>query len=138
MLKKMQPHKIVRHEQEVGAFMVDALKDILGSSPLEIWSRHTRSFYTLEGLYDNHWKYDKVPIYKAPELPRLKEAVAITRKAFALRKPVLAYGWDQLADVPFIETSGAGYGYVGKKSATGNQRTRSKKSCLQPKTLAPG
>ena len=91
-LTKVHPHRITRKEQEIDPFVVDALSEVLGHSPLEIWSRHTRSFYSLEGHYANLWKFDKTPVYQAPKLPRLDEAIQRTRQAFALTSPVTAYG----------------------------------------------
>ena len=59
-------------------------------------------------------------MYNKPCLACLDEAIQSTRQAFKLSALVTSYGWNQLKEVPFINTSGAGYGYTGKKENPGN------------------
>lgn len=72
-----------------------------------------------EGHYSNLWSYDH-PIIPQPDDPAIQLAIVHTNAMFKLPRRVSSIPWDNLKAVPYIALSGAGYGYVGKKSASGN------------------
>lgn len=43
-------------------------------------------------------------------------------RAFRLPEKVRSISWNNLADVPFIPSSSAGWGYIGKKGSGDNHR----------------
>lgn len=119
-LTKVQSHPITRPDQSIDPFVYKELQSVFDIDPLAVWANKTRSFYTLEGHYSNLWLYDQNPQHKIPDLPHIHEAISITREAFRLPTPVTSHSWNDLSSVPFIPSSGAGYGYTGKKGAPGN------------------
>lgn len=118
-LKTVKPHKIVREDQLVDPYVANTLTEILGSNCLEYYKDYTRSFYTLEGHYKNLWLYDRL-ITSRPRSYAYETAVMHTRERFKLPTPATAYNWDEIGRVPFIPSTAAGWGYIGKKGDAGN------------------
>lgn len=117
----VRPHLIRRENFLVDEFVKDTLTSTLGVDVVEAFGNYTRSFYTLEGHYQNLWKYDRIILPK-PQDPLLDMAIEITRQRFKLDTPVQSYGWYELANVPFISNSSAGWNYHGSKGAPGNHK----------------
>lgn len=86
-----------------------------------IWYKdYTRSYYTLSGHYSRLWEYD-IPIVSRPSDPALTLAIQAASEEFKLDTPVTSLDFESdLGIVPFIPSSGAGYGYTGKKGSPGN------------------
>lgn len=118
-LTKVAPHPIQKEPWLIDPWAHSLLSDLLGSSPVEEFGMYTRSFYSLSGHYEHLWKYDR-PILPKPNDPDLDLAIAHTRKIFSLTPKVKPISWNRLRDIPFIPSSGAGYGYIGKKGDPGN------------------
>lgn len=118
-LTKVRPHHISRDPWIIDHWAHGLLSDLYGTDAVNVFGRYTRSLYTLDGHYQNLWLFDR-PILPKPDDPDLDIAIAHTRKIFRLRPKVKSHGWYDLADVPFIPSSGAGYGYRGKKGDPGN------------------
>lgn len=128
----VRPHFIRRENFLIDPFVYDTLTDIFGLNVVEEYGNYTRSFYTLEGHYENLWKYDRKVLPK-PQDPLLDLAISITAEAFRLPQPVQSYGWWELANVPFISTSSAGWNYVGNKGAPGNHELAISRAVLSLK-----
>nr|UYL95496.1 MAG: RNA-dependent RNA polymerase [Lhasa Parti tick virus 1] len=118
-LTTVRPHPLHKDPRIVDPYVYTALKDLIGRDPIEAFGRYTRSFYTLEGHYSNLWKYDKV-ITPKPEDPLLDQAIEVTRRAFDIPPGVFSYGFNEFDKVPYIPSSSAGWGYVGKKGDADN------------------
>lgn len=118
-LTTVRGHSIQRGPQTTDPYVLRALKDFVSEPELAEFMNYTRSFYTLEGHYVNLWHYDR-EITTRPTHPAYHAAVERTREEFRLPEPVTSYGWDELHKVPFIPSSGSGYGYRGEKGAPGN------------------
>ncbi|KAK4887477.1 hypothetical protein RN001_003748 [Aquatica leii] len=118
-LTRVKPHHIQREPWLVDQYAFDALLDLLQSDVVDEFGAYTRSFYTLEGHYSNLWNYDQKIVPK-PDDPVLKEAIRLASRAFRLPYPVTSINWTALKTVPFISTSSAGWGYVGKKGENDN------------------
>ncbi len=114
-LTKVKPHLIVKDDVYVDTFNRQMIVELYGSDIVKEYEGTTRSFYSLEGHYSNLWKYD-LPIIAEPSDLILDEAIELTKKAFTFPTPIFPIAWDALNTVPYIPSSGAGYGYVGKKS----------------------
>jgi hypothetical protein len=128
-LTKVAPHKIQRENFLVDQFVYDTLTDIFGINVVEEFGNYTRSFYTLEGHYANLWKYDR-KILPKPQDPLLDIAIEKTRIKFRLPRKVKSYSWNDLASVPFIPSSSAGWGIPGKKGDPGNHEKAISKAVL--------
>lgn len=118
-LTRVAPHKITRYPLLVDEFVRESLEELMGTNTVEEFGQYTRSFYTLEGHYANLWKYD-IPITGRPNDPVLERAIEATSQAFRLNTKARAISWHNLEAVPFIPSSSAGWGYVGKKGDSGN------------------
>lgn len=118
-LTRVKPHRIVKDPFLVDPYVLESLGELLGADPVEEFGRYTRSFYTLEGHYENLWKYDRAILPK-PDDPLLTQAIEYTRLQYKLPQKVRSLPWDDLKQVPFIPHSSAGWGYIGKKGAPGN------------------
>lgn len=118
-LTKVKPHWITKDPQLIDPFVEATLKEFLDPESLDQFQGYTRSFYTLEGHYQNLWLYDR-QITRKPKDPLLTRAINLAAATFKLDKPVTAIRWDALADVPFIPSSSAGWGYIGTKGAPNN------------------
>jgi hypothetical protein len=119
-ITRVAPHRISRDPQLIDPFVYQAMSDIWGDELLKSFVGYTRSFYTLAGHYQNLWNFG-VPHLSRPSDRLYAEAVKITTQAFRLDNPISSFGWDQLAQIPFIPSSSAGYGYHGKKGDNDNQ-----------------
>lgn len=118
-ISRVRPHRIVREPWLVDHFAEECLSEMLDTSSVTAFGEFTRSFYTEEGHYDNLWKYDR-PLLPRPTDPDFYKAVEHTRKTLRLPQPVTPYSWHKLSDVPFISSSSAGWGYIGKKGTDDN------------------
>lgn len=118
-LTRVKPHHIVKEPLYVDHFIRAMFYELYGLDLLKEFEGTTRSHYSLEGHYQNQWNFDKAITLK-PSDAILDEAIRIASEAFRLSRPVKSISWDNLASVPLITTSGAGYGYRGKKNAPGN------------------
>lgn len=118
-LKRVAPHKIRKDPWLRDEFVHECLSELMESDVIEEFGEYTRSFYTLEGHYYNIWKYD-IPIVPMPRDPVLTEVIQNTSRAFRLDRKVNAISWNDLRSVPFIPSSSAGWGYIGKKGDPGN------------------
>lgn len=118
-LTKVKPHLLDKEPFLVDPFVKESLTDLIGGDVVEEFGEYTRSYYTLEGHYYNLWNYDRA-ILPRPNDPILTQAISLAARAFTLPMPVYSISWDNLAAVPFIPSSSAGWGYVGKKGAPGN------------------
>lgn len=118
-LTKVKPHPIRKSPQIIDHFVLETLQEYLNEETLIEFQGYTRSFYTLQGHYANLWLYDR-PIVQKPKDRVLDLAIHLASETFKLEKQVTAISWDALKDVPFIPSSSAGWGYVGKKGAPGN------------------
>ncbi|PHT96187.1 hypothetical protein BC332_34887 [Capsicum chinense] len=121
-LTKVRGHEIRRGPQTVDPYVLRALRDFLTEPELAEFFQYTRSFYTIEGHYSNLWHYDK-EITPRPTHPAYQAAVEHVRGVLRLPQPAQSSRWDELSKVPFIPSSGSGYGYRGKKGAPGNHET---------------
>ena len=74
--------------------------------------------------YSSLWNND---IVDTPNDPIIHATIENTQ-VFKLHQPVQSYGWDQLSEVPYITTSGAGHRHVGKKGDPGNHELAVKQS----------
>nr|QUS52683.1 RNA-dependent RNA polymerase [Mute swan feces associated partitiviridae J] len=115
----VQPHPIQKDPQLVDPYVRETLEYMIGIDPVALFLDSTRSYYTLEGHYENLWKFD-TPHIPRPTNRRYQEALYNTQRHFRLPKPAVSHSWDDLKSVPFVPTSGAGYGYVGKRGDPGN------------------
>lgn len=118
-ITKVRPHLIQRENFLVDNFVYDTLTNSLGVNVVEEFGQYTRSFYTLEGHYENLWKYDQ-SILPKPQDPILDLAISITSEVFKLPQPVYSFNFGELARIPFISSSSAGWNYKGKKGDPGN------------------
>lgn len=118
-LTKVRPHLLQRDNLIVDPYVYESLQELLGCNVVEEFGDYTRSFYTLEGHYHNLWKFDR-PILPKPKIPLLDKAIDLARITFMLSSKVQSHRWDDLASVPFVPTSTAGWGYTGKKGDPGN------------------
>lgn len=119
-LARVRPHPIRKDPQLVDPYIESSFIDLYGTEPLEQFKYFTKSFYTLEGHYDHLWKYDRL-MPPEPDFNRnYKIALAHTSKCMRLPEPVTSFAWNELAQVPFIPSSAAGWNYVGKKGDPGN------------------
>lgn len=118
-LTTVRPHPIRREPQLIDPYVKYALTELHGPDVLQQFEGYTRSFYTLEGHYENLWNYD-VPEVKRPNTWEYEQAFQHARDAFRLDRPVTSLSWEQLGQVPFIPSSSAGYGYIGKKGDDDN------------------
>lgn len=125
----VKPHLIAKDPFLVDDFVYDTLSTRFGQEIVEDFVGYTRSYYTLEGHYHNLWKYDR-PIQRKPQDPHLDMAIMKAKQIFRLSRPVTSYRWDDLASVPFITTSSAGWGFVGKKGDPGNHEKAISKAVL--------
>lgn len=119
-VQRVKPHHITRDPWLVDPYVKESLEELIGRSAVEEFGSYTRSFYTLEGHYSNLWKYDQ-PITPPINDPIFDLAVQKARESLRLPVPVSTYNWERLKDVPYISSSSAGWGYIGKKGAPGNQ-----------------
>lgn len=131
-ITSVRPHLIRRDNFLVDPFVYDTLSDTFGVDVVEEFGSYTRSFYTLEGHYHNLWLYDR-KILPKPQDPLLDLAIRISREEFRLDTPVHSYGWHELAKVPFIANSSAGWNYIGNKGAPGNHETAISRAVLSLK-----
>lgn len=131
-ITSVRPHLIHRDPFLVDPFVHDTLSDAFGIDVVQEYGDYTRSYYTLEGHYFNLWKYDR-KIEPMPQDPLLDMAIAITREKFRLPVITQSYGWDELAKVPFIPASSAGWNYVGNKGAPGNHEIAISRAVLSLK-----
>lgn len=120
-LTKVRPHKIIRDTQLKDPYVEQSLTDLIGSDSMLHFKEYTRSYYTLEGHYCNLWLYDR-PFYPQINDPLFDIAIQLTSEAFRLPNKVNSISWDALNTVPFIGSSGAGWGYIGKKGDRDNHR----------------
>lgn len=118
-LTRVKPHHITRDAITIDHFMRNMMIEYYGFDPINEFEGTTRSFYSIEGHYANLWNFDR-QIIQAPEDPLFIQAIEHTRQAMRLPQPVACISWDALNTVPFIRSSGAGYGYRGKKGDTPN------------------
>lgn len=118
-LTSVQPHHIQRENFLVDEFVKQTLEDDFGYDVVQQFGEYTRSFYTLEGHYQNLWNYDR-KIMPKPQDQRLERAIAQTYLDFKLDEPVTSISWNNLKSVPFIPSSSAGWGFTGKKGDPGN------------------
>lgn len=118
-LTTVKPHLIRRDPFLIDEYARQSLFELLGEDPVEEFGRYTRSFYTLEGHYQNLWLYDRTVVSK-PIDPVLELAISHVRALYRLPNPVFSHRWNDLRSVPFISSSSAGWGYVGKKGDIGN------------------
>lgn len=118
-ITSVRPHLIHREPFLVDPFVFDTLSNHVGLDVVQEFGNYTRSYYTLEGHYDNLWKYDRI-ITPKPQDPILDLAISIANEEFRLPTPVPSFGWNELAKVPFIPSSSAGWNYIGSKGAPGN------------------
>lgn len=118
-LTKVQPHHLQRENFLVDPYVYETLQEFLDVDSIDEFDRYTRSFYSLEGHYENLWNYDRV-IEPKPDDPLLEQAIQITNDAFKLKRPVETINWHQLKAVPYIPSSSAGWGFIGPKGAPGN------------------
>lgn len=118
-ITKVRPHMIRREPLLVDPFVYDTLSNTLGVNVIQEYGQYTRSFYSLEGHYENLWKYDRLILPK-PQDPLLDLAISISTEAFRLPQPINTYHFGELARVPFIPSSSAGWNYIGKKGDPGN------------------
>lgn len=118
-ITRVRPHLINREDWLIDPFVYDTMCNTLGVNIVEEFGEYTRSYYTLEGHYNNLWKYDRAILSK-PNDHNLHLAIAKTRSEFKLDAPVHAYSFNELASVPFISSSSAGWNLVGKKGDPGN------------------
>lgn len=118
-LTTVRPHHIRRDPWLIDKWTHETLSELLGYDAVEEFGRHTRSFYSLEGHYENLWSYDR-PILKKPNDKYLEMAILQARRAFRLERPITSLSFADLRQVPFINNSGAGYGYIGQKGDPGN------------------
>lgn len=118
-ITKVRPHLIRRDNFLIDPFVYDTLSSYIGVDVVKEFGDYTRSFYTLEGHYKNLWNYDR-PILPKPQDSILDLAIEISRHEFRLPQMVESYGFYELARVPFIPASSAGWNYIGKKGDPGN------------------
>lgn len=118
-LTRVRPHHIHREDWLIDPFAYDTLSHTLGVNVVEEFGEYTRSYYTLEGHYQNLWNYDRRILTKPTDC-RLQLAIERARSDFKLDAPVTAFGYNELASVPFISSSSAGWNMVGKKGDPGN------------------
>lgn len=128
----VRPHLINRDPFLVDPFVYETLTDSFGIDVIQEYGNYTRSFYTLEGHYENLWKYDRIIVPK-PQDPLLDLAISIARQEFKLDQPVQSYGWYELGKVPFISASSAGWNYRGRKGAPGNHELAISRAVLSLK-----
>lgn len=128
-LTTVKPHKIIREPMLVDQFVFDAMTDTFGIDVIKEFGEYTRSFYTLEGHYENLWKYDRKTLRKPADF-MLNVAIARTRRDFKLERPAVSHSWHNLAAVPFISSSSAGWGFQGQKGAPGNHEKAINKAVL--------
>lgn len=119
-LTSVRGHKITKDPQIIDPYVYDTLEQFIPGSVLDDFSGYTRSFYSLEGHYDNLWLYDRPIVNKPENNAELDLAIQLASNAFKLDQQVTSYDWESLSSVPFIPSSGAGWGYVGKKGDPGN------------------
>lgn len=120
-VRRVKPHRIVRDPWLVDPYVKESLEELLNADVVNVFGTYTRSFYTLEGHYQNLWNYDR-PYIARPESETLDRAISITADRLRLPEPVTPYSWHDLASVPYIPSSSAGWGYRGKKGSPGNHR----------------
>lgn len=126
-VQRVKPHHIVRDPWLVDPFVQECLEEMLGCSAVEAFGSYTRSYYTLEGHYQNLWYYDR-PYSPRPTDSIFYDAVTHTANTIRLPSPVTPYSWHDLASVPFISGSSAGWGYRGKKGDVDNHRLAIKRA----------
>lgn len=121
-LTHVASHKITKEPQYKDDFVVQLLNESYGSHVADNIKGYTRSYYTLKGHYTNLWLYGR-PITDKPQDTLIDVAIKLASQAFRLPNPVEPYDWNHLSKVPFIPSSGAGYGYIGKNGDPGNHTT---------------
>lgn len=131
-ITSVRPHLINRDQFLIDPFVYETLSETFGIDVIEEYGNYTRSYYTLAGHYDNLWKYDR-KIQQKPQDPILDLAIEKARHTFRLDQPVQSYGWNELAKVPFISASSAGWNYKGNKGAPGNHEIAIGRSVLSLK-----
>nr|UUG74126.1 MAG: RNA-dependent RNA polymerase [XiangYun partiti-picobirna-like virus 4] len=118
-VQRVKPHRIRREPWLVDPFVKECLEEMLDTTAVEAFGRYTRSYYTEEGHYANLWKYDS-PYISRPNDPIFDRAIEIAAQKVALDPKPETHNWNNLASVPFIAGSSAGWGYIGKKGSPGN------------------
>lgn len=126
-VQRVKPHRIVRDPWLVDPFAKECLEEMLGFSAVEAFGLYTRSFYTEEGHYNNLWHYDR-PYSPRPTDSVFFDAVRHTQDTLRLSTPVTPFSWHDLASVPFISSSSAGWGYRGKKGDGDNHHLAIKRA----------
>lgn len=118
-LTRVKPHYLQNAGVLKDPFVETCLNELIGPEAVSDFDGYSRAFYSLEGHYWNLWKYDQ-PHIPMPDDPDLQLAIDHVSQLYRLDEPVTTIRWDQLDKVPFIPTSSAGWGYIGKKGAPGN------------------
>jgi len=118
-LTRVKPHYLQNAGVLKDPFVEQCLTEMLGPDVITDFDGYSRAFYSLEGHYWNLWKYDR-PHAPMPTDPALQQAIEHVSTLYRLETPATTIRWDQLNKVPFIPSSSAGWGYIGKKGAPGN------------------
>ena len=56
-LKNLRPHHIHKDDRIIDPYVQEAIAELQGHDLADDFINVTRSYYTLEGHYDNLWKY---------------------------------------------------------------------------------
>jgi hypothetical protein len=108
LICQVRGHPIKDTTQLTDPYVEEFLRKHIPREVFDEFYDYTRSFYTTEGHYARLWKFD-LPIFPMPEDPRIYRAIELTRKAFKLDSPAVAYAWTNLASVPFQSSTAAGW-----------------------------
>ncbi|GFM95169.1 RNA-dependent RNA polymerase, partial [viral metagenome] len=119
-IAQVLPHDISRsNPQEIDPWVYPFVKEFITDAEITDFMQYTRSLYTEEGHYKNLLKYDKSYLPR-PKTAAYLAALQHTSDCFRLPEPVRDISFDNLADVPFIASSSAGYSYHGSKGDNDN------------------
>lgn len=117
-LTKVAPHRIVKSLVDWPMDLWPHIRSPSFGPCSRVWRAHSFILLTWRSLQEPLALRSTYPPLATH--PDLDWAIQHTKRIFTLTPKVKPISWNRLRDIPFIPSSGAGYGYVGKKCDLGN------------------